>query len=61
METFRNGLILVPDDLDLHYNLGMVLEKQGHRGEALKEFRTALQIDPNSIKTREVLKSITYR
>jgi Flp pilus assembly protein TadD len=55
METYRNGLIRAPDNLDLHYNLGIVLEEQGHREEALRELRTALKIDPNSAKVRKIL------
>lgn len=35
-----------------------MLEAQGHRDEAMKELHTALKIDPNSVKTRKVLKSI---
>ncbi|MHC4106431.1 MAG: tetratricopeptide repeat protein [Planctomycetota bacterium] len=48
-------IILVPDNLDLHYNFGIILEEQGRREEALKELRTALKIDPNSAKVRKVL------
>jgi tetratricopeptide (TPR) repeat protein len=55
METYRNGIILVPDNLDLHYNFGIILEEQGRREEALKELRTALKIDPNSAKVHKIL------
>jgi tetratricopeptide (TPR) repeat protein len=55
IETYRNGIILVPDNLDLHYNFGIILEEQGRREEALKELRTALKIDPNSAKVRKIL------
>jgi tetratricopeptide (TPR) repeat protein len=64
LQTCRDGLLAVPDDsaaadkLDLHYNLGLMLEKQGRKDEAVKEFRTALQLDPNSIKTQRELQAI---
>jgi tetratricopeptide (TPR) repeat protein len=58
VETYRNGLIFVPENSNLHYNLGLMLEKQGHRNEAIKELRAALQIDPNSVKTRKALDAI---
>jgi len=58
VETYHNGLIFVPENLNLHYNLGLMLEKQGRRDEAIKELRAALQIDPNSVKTRRALRAI---
>jgi Flp pilus assembly protein TadD len=51
----------LPDNLDLHYNLGILLGEQGRRQEALKELRTALKIDPNSAKVRKVLRTIQRR
>jgi tetratricopeptide (TPR) repeat protein len=51
-------LKFVPDNLDLYYNLGIVLEEQGQRNEALKELQTALQIDPNSAKVLKILNAI---
>ena len=48
----------MPDGLQLHHNLGVILSKLGHKNEAIKEFRAALQIDPNSIKVRKALDDI---
>ncbi|MCH8217591.1 MAG: hypothetical protein IH892_12580 [Planctomycetes bacterium] len=45
-------------DAVMHVNLGLLLNRQKHRDEALKELRIALQIDPNSTETRRVLESI---
>jgi hypothetical protein len=36
-------------------NLGIVLEQQGKREDALKELNTVLKLDPNSTTTRQVL------
>ncbi len=58
VETYHNGLIFVPENLNLHYNLGLMLEKQGLRNEAIKELQAALQIDPNSVKTRKALQAL---
>jgi tetratricopeptide (TPR) repeat protein len=55
MEVYHKGLSFVPDDLDMHYNLGIMLRGQGRIDEALEELRTALRIDPNSEKARRVL------
>jgi len=60
-KTYRDGLKFVPDDLDMHYNLGLMLEAQGHRDEAIKEFHTALKIDPNSTRARQALAAIEKR
>lgn len=58
VEISRRGLIFIPDDLYLHHNLGVFLNMQGHKDEAVKELQTALRIDPNSAKTRNVLNAI---
>jgi len=51
-------LIFIPDDLYLHHNLGVFLNMQGQKDEAVKELQTALRIDPNSAQTRKVLNAI---
>jgi len=59
-------LILIPDDLYLHHNLGVFLNMQsawgrlsvGHKDEAVKELQTALRIDPNSAQTHNLLNAI---
>jgi len=58
VEISRKGLIFIPDDLYLHHNLGVFLNMQGRKDEAVKELQTALRIDPNSAKTRNVLDAI---
>lgn len=58
VEVCRKGLLFVPDSPVLHCNLGILLNKQGRKDEALKEVRAALQIDPNSTKVRAVLEAI---
>jgi tetratricopeptide (TPR) repeat protein len=58
IEISRKGLVFIPDDLYLHHNLGVFLNMQGHKDESVEELQTALRIDPNSAKTRNVLNAI---
>ncbi len=57
VQVCRKGLLFAPDDALLHCNLGVLLGGQGRRHEALKELHAALQIDPNSVEIRRVLKA----
>ena len=59
LETYQKGLKLMPDDLGLHYNLGILLRDQGQKEEAVKELREALRIDPNYSDARRVLNSLS--
>ncbi len=58
IQTYRKGLSTLPHELDLHYNLAILLEKQGNKDEAIKELSTVLQIDPNHIEARNVMRAI---
>jgi len=57
VKVCRKGLLFTPDDALLHCNLGVLLSGQGRKHEALKELNIALQIDPNSVEIRRVLKA----
>ena len=57
VQVCRKGLFFTPDDALLHCNLGVLLGGQGRKHEALKELNVALQIDPNSVEIRRVLKA----
>ncbi len=43
-----------PQRYDLHFFLGLALEYQGKAGEALKQFETALELNPNPLDTASV-------
>ena len=58
IKVHRKGLLFVPNSSILHCNLGVLLDSQGNRPEAIKELNTAVKIDPNSPKIRRVLEAI---
>jgi len=43
---YRAVLNLRPDFAEVHMNLGLILQLQGRRGEAMAEFRAALKLKP---------------
>jgi Flp pilus assembly protein TadD len=43
---------VVPETPDVHNELGIALAEQGDINGAIGEFRTALQLDPNSAQTQ---------
>jgi len=55
IREFRIVLSARPDDAEMHFNLGILLEKQGKISEAIKHYRNALQINPNEPKVRRHL------
>ena len=57
-QTIRQGKIYAPQPLDLNYYLGIMFERQGRTREAIEEFRTILQRDPNSTKARNKLNAL---
>ena len=57
-QTIRQGKIYAPQSLDLNYYLGIMFERQGRTREAIEEFRTILQRDPNSTKARNKLNAL---
>ena len=58
IKVYRKGLLFVPNSSILHCNLGLLLDRQGNRSEAIKELNTAIRIDPNSPKIRRVREAI---
>ena len=46
-----------PEDAEMHFNVGVLLERQGKIGEAIKEYQQALAINPNYTQAGERLKA----
>jgi tetratricopeptide (TPR) repeat protein len=61
IETYIAGEKNIPAYPELYYNLGVIYEKTGKIDDAVKQYRKALDIDPNSMKYRKALeKSSRY-
>jgi tetratricopeptide (TPR) repeat protein len=45
-QEYRAVLALKPDFAEVHMNLGLIFQLQGHTQEAMSEFRTALKLKP---------------
>lgn len=46
LRRFRQGLINAPNDASLHFAHGLLLRQLGEPVQALQEFRTSIEIDP---------------
>jgi serine/threonine protein kinase len=44
-EAFQHGIRVVPDDAQLHWDLALVLQSAGHRGEAAQHLERALALN----------------
>jgi Flp pilus assembly protein TadD len=42
-----------------HYDLGVALEKQGHRQSAFEEYRAACQLDPDTLAYRQAYECLS--
>ena len=60
-EVCRRGVISIPDSSLLHFSLSLLVHKQGHVDEAVKELRTAVKLDPNIIDARRILEAMLKR
>ncbi len=58
ISLYREGLRLCPDDDVAHYELGIILVKIGQTKDAVKEFETALGINPDFESARRELKAL---
>jgi pentatricopeptide repeat protein len=53
--SFRRGLELAPDDVELHNALGWTLFQDGRSAEAVTEYQRALAADPKHVKSHNNL------
>ncbi len=54
----RKGIKHKPESWKLHHQLGLFYKLQKKYDYAINEFKTVLQINPNSKKTREILNKL---
>jgi Flp pilus assembly protein TadD len=57
---YRRGLAVDPRDGDLHVRLGRLLLRRGDAAGAALEARTALELQPNSPRARDLLSHATH-
>lgn len=50
IESYRQALVLKPDNYEAHNNIGIALKEQGRMGEAIKHYRTALLVKPDDFR-----------
>ncbi len=55
---YRQELKIQPDYFGAHYNIGIALIQKGEREEAIKHFRTAVYLKPDSEEARQLLRMI---
>jgi len=58
IDVCRKGLLFSPDSAILHCNLGVLLNMQNRRIEAIEEIQKASEMDPNSIRIRNILEAV---
>jgi protein O-mannosyl-transferase len=57
---FEHAIAVTRDNDIAHSNLGLALDNEGHRNEALAEFREALRISPDSAEIRNNVADLYY-
>lgn len=57
IKEIRFVLNIRPNDIEMHRNLGILLERKGETAEAIEAYRAALRIDPNEAGVRQLLEA----
>jgi tetratricopeptide (TPR) repeat protein len=57
-EEYRLAIVVDPDYSPAHYNLGMMLSRQGRLDEAIDEYKLAVTADPNNAKAKANLEAL---
>ncbi|MBT4291494.1 tetratricopeptide repeat protein, partial [bacterium] len=60
-EYLEKAVRLVPDNAEIHFNLGIVLIKKGDLKSAIFHLKKALKLDPGNNIASEILNSINRR
>lgn len=58
LAEFRAGLTLSPSSVDLHVWLGLALERQNDRASAVREYQTAIALDPVNVYAQDALRRL---
>ncbi len=58
VEAFRQALEIEPDNAVTHFDLALALYRQEQFDEALQECQLAIQLEPNYVAAKELLKEI---
>lgn len=58
IEQYRRLIALNPKDVQLHFELGFLLESLGRRREALQEWKKIIQIDTNNLRARQAIQDL---
>ncbi len=49
---FRHVVSVTPESRTAHYNLGILLEREGRLDEAVRHYREVVRIDPDDVEGR---------
>jgi len=58
LREFRAGLALDPNNVELHVWLGLALERKNERAAAIKEYQTALGLEPTNAYAQGALRRL---
>jgi tetratricopeptide (TPR) repeat protein len=61
VEQYQQGVLLQPDDPELHYNLGNALVQLGKTHDAITQYEQALKLRPDFTVAREALARLNAR
>ena len=58
LREFRAGLLLDPENVDLHIWLGLALERKGDLPTAIQQYQAALKLEPSSEYAQDALQRL---
>lgn len=60
LDSLREGIVLQPDNVDLHYNMANALRDQGKTAEAIQYYKQTLVLQPKYHKAMNNLGNLLY-